>query len=58
MKIGTEVELTNAYKRLEEIEKELRLEYFYDGETDYASQLEVEYEQIEDTICKYEELNK
>ena len=58
MKIRTEVELTNAYKRLEEIEKELRLEYFYDGETDYASQLEVEYEQIEDAICKYEELNK
>lgn len=55
MKITTEEQLTRAYKRLEKIEAELRLEYFENGETDHAAQLETEYERIEESICNYEE---
>ena len=48
-----QIALQRAYKRLEEIEKELQLEY-EDGETCWAANLEAESERIEELICKYE----
>ncbi len=54
MKIITEDTIQAAYNRLEEIDAELKHEYDMHGETAYASQLECEYEQIEDAICEYE----
>jgi hypothetical protein len=42
------------YKRIEEIDKELRLEY-KDGETCWAANLEAERERIEEVICILEE---
>lgn len=46
--------ITAYYKRLEEIDTELHMEYDEFGETDYAAQLEVEYERIENEICRME----
>lgn len=51
----TEKDLPKAYKRLEEIDTELKHEYDIYGETCYASQLECEYEEIESAICDCEE---
>ena len=42
------------YKRIEEIDKELTLEY-RDGETNWASNLEAEKERLEEIICILEE---
>lgn len=42
------------YKRIEEIDKELTLEY-KDGETNWASNLEAEKERLEEIICNLEE---
>lgn len=53
--ILTEKDLEKAYERLEEIDTELKHEYDEYGETTYASQLELEYEDLEDEICDYEE---
>lgn len=50
-----EKDLPKAYKRLEEIDTELKHEYDNYGETAYASQLECEYERIENAICECEE---
>lgn len=52
----TEKDLEKAYKRLEEIDTELKHEYDDYGETVYASQLELEYEDLENAICECEEL--
>ena len=54
MEIITENNIQMAYNRLEEIDTELKYEYDMYGETVYASQLECEYERIEDAICEYE----
>lgn len=43
------------YKRMEEIEIELELEYKENGHTVHASQLECAYELLESTICELEE---
>lgn len=53
--IKTENDLERAYKRLNEIDALLELEYEEYGETVYASQLELDYESIENEICDYEE---
>lgn len=50
-----EKDLEKAYKRLEEIDTELKHEYDEYGETVYASQLELEYEDLENAICDCEE---
>ena len=42
------------YKRIEEIDKELTLEY-EDGETHWAANLEVEKQRLEEVICILEE---
>lgn len=46
--------IKKLYERLEEINKELMLEY-NDGETNWASNLETEKERIEEAICILEE---
>ena len=53
--IKSEKDLEEAYKRLDEIDAVLNLEYDEYGETVYASQLELDYESIENEICDYEE---
>lgn len=53
--IKSEKDLEEAYKRLDEIDAVLKLEYDEYGETVYASQLELDYESIENEICDYEE---
>lgn len=53
--ILTEKDLEKAYERLEEIDTELKHEYDEYGETVYASQLELEYEDLENAICDCEE---
>ena len=46
--------IKKLYERIEEINKELALEY-EDGETNWASNLEAEKERIEEVICILEE---
>lgn len=55
MECLTENDLEKAYKRLDEIDAELKQEYDEYGETCYASQLECEYERLEQQICEVEE---
>lgn len=54
MECLTEKDLEKAYKRLDEIDTELKHEYDKCGETCYASQLECEYERLEEQICEVE----
>ena len=53
--IKTDKDLEKAYKRLDEIDKELKLEYNEYGESIDTSRLELEYEDLEKEICEYEE---
>ena len=48
-------DLEKAYKRLEKIDEELKLEYNEYGESIDTSRLELEYEDLENEICDYEE---
>ena len=48
------MKIKKLYERIEEIDKELALEY-EDGETNWAANLEVEREHIEKAICILEE---
>lgn len=54
MECLSEKDLEKAYKRLEEIDTELKHEYNQSGDTVYASQLECEYERLEEQICNVE----
>lgn len=54
MECLTEKDLEKAYKRLDEIDTELKHEYDKYEETCYASQLECEYERLEEQICEVE----
>ena len=47
--------VNELYKRIEEIDKELELEY-EDGDTDWAANLEAEKERIEEIICILEKI--
>ena len=53
--IKTDKDLKKAYNRLDEIDKELKLEYNEYGESIDTSRLELEYEDLEKEICDYEE---
>ena len=53
--LKTDKDLEKAYKRLEEIDKELEIEYNEYGESIYTSRLELEYEDLEKELCDYEE---